>query len=641
MTQEKQNAMKQKDIGIVTAVQQQPKAAVKPDRKTAVLGYGKEKMRGVRKTAGGYLLTTLVPEGRNTELLLYRKNETEPCFAYKLDEAFCHGALCSVEIAPAADIYAYAWRIDGRIVPDPYAAALHEITDDRTGAARYLGLLAGACCVADIKEPAGGETPAYAPLPKIPYERSIFYKLHVRGFTKGARSGVRAKGTFAGLQEKIPYLKKLGVTSLILMPVYAFNAGNGSRKNYWGYTEGFYYAPNPRYSSSDNAAQEFCALVQALHAEGLECIPEFCFPQDYDPSQARNVLRYWADAYGVDGFSLIGYGPWLSAAMKDPLLCGLKMICQDREIALQAPEALQRRSRFSAVYTPDYAFTLRRFLKNDKSLAGRDTAMMLMANRSTAANLCYLADQDGFTLADVFSYNEKHNEENGEGGRDGRDWNASWNCGAEGPTRKKEIRTLRMRQLRNAVLLLMLSQGSPMLYAGDEALNTQNGNNNAWCQDNETGWVDWSRSADAGRRRTFTGQAVRFRKKHPVLSQSIELRGADYRSFGYPDVSFHGRMAWALGYDGRDETVGILLEGRYAGISDGDCDTSLFIIANMNWQPQTAAVPTPPRGKKWVTEADTSREEVFADADEAPASLPEGEKEIEIPPRTVMVLSAR
>src|SRR5699024_172274 len=145
---------------------------------------------------------------------------------------------------------------------------------------------------------------------------------------------------------------------------------------------------------------------------------------------------------------------------------------------------------------------------------------------------------------DLVSYDYRHNEENGEANRDGTGYNYSWNCGAEGPTRRTAILELRRRQMRNAVLLLMLSQGTPLLLGGDEFGNSQGGNNNAYCQDNATGWTDWSSARKFAGFTEFVKSVIRFRKAHPILHMPCELRATDYRSLGWPEISFHSERAW-------------------------------------------------------------------------------------------------
>lgn len=172
--------------------------------------------------------------------------------------------------------------------------------------------------------------------------------------------------------------------------------------------------------------------------------------------------------------------------------------------------------------------------------------------------------QDGFTMNDLVSYNYKHNEANGEGNQDGSSYNYSWNCGVEGPTRKVSVRQMRERQIKNAFLMMLLSQGVPMIYHGDEFGNSQSGNNNAYCQDNATGWTDWKGLSRNQGLRKFVKDAIAFRKAHPVLHMPVELKGVDYLTKGFPDVSLHGERAWYLSYENTSRLLGMMYYGAYA-----------------------------------------------------------------------------
>lgn len=191
---------------------------------------------------------------------------------------------------------------------------------------------------------------------------------------------------------------------------------------------------------------------------------------------------------------------------------------------------------------------MRRFLKSDEGMV-EAAAWHIRHNSENHGVINYMVCQDGFTMNDLVSYNYKHNEANGEGNQDGSSYNYSWNCGVEGPTRKVSVRQMRERQIKNAFLMMLLSQGVPMIYHGDEFGNSQSGNNNAYCQDNATGWTDWKGLSRNQGLREFVKDAIAFRKAHPVLHMPVELKGVDYLTKGFPDVSLHGERAWYLSYE--------------------------------------------------------------------------------------------
>jgi glycogen operon protein len=258
---------------------------------------------------------------------------------------------------------------------------------------------------------------------------------------------------------------------------------------------------------------------------------------------------------------------------------------------------------------------MRRFLKGDEGMVG-DVIYWLRRQAGAEGFYNYITNQNGFTLNDLISYDAKHNEANGENNQDGPDYNYSWNCGAEGPSRKKAVTALREGQRRNAFFLVLLAQGTPCLLAGDEFGNTQKGNNNAYCQDNPTGWLDWSRLEKERKLFRFVRDLIAFRKAHPVLAQEKELLGMDQLSCGVPDVSYHGTYAWQTPSEVSSRQLGVCYCGKMAG--DADC----FVAYNMHWLDHSFALPALPKGKKWYLAADTkegirSGEELLDDQREA------------------------
>ena len=361
---------------------------------------------------------------------------------------------------------------------------------------------------------------------KYAFGEMVIYRLHPRGFTKHASSHTSDRGTFKAITEKIPYMKELGITTVELLPPNEFcevmmpdqSDGNPYRSqeptgrlNYWGYGEGFYFAPKASYSSGGlkRPAAEFCSLVKELHQNGLELIVELYFTGKENPSLILEAVRFWVMQYHVDGVHLSGYAP-AGLLVRDPWLSETKLFATSWE------NAENGRVRHLGEYNDGFLVDMRSVLKGDEDQINK----LIFRNRRNPAGfgvINYMANTNGFTMMDMVSYEMKHNEANGENNRDGTDYNHTWNCGVEGPTRKKKIVQMRRKQLRNAFLLLFLSQGTPLLQAGDEFGSTKNGNNNSYCQDNEISWINWNLLETNRDIFEFVKYVIAFRKEHSVF----------------------------------------------------------------------------------------------------------------------------
>ena len=458
--------------------------------------------------------------------------------------------------------------------------------------------------------------------PMLPYDKSICYCLHVRGFTMHASSGVAHRGTFEGLIEKLDYLQEIGITTVEFQPVYEFDEtpekmqpenlreeiDSAKEKksdcpgyqvlNYWGYQKGFYYAPKAAYAASQDATEEFRRMIVEFHKRKMEVILQFYFPKEMDASEIGNILRFWVLEYHVDGFHLMGEGVPARMLAKDPALSGTKLWyysfdTTDIYDTQQAPEY-----RNLAEYRDDYLYTMRRFLKGDDNML----SSVLYEMRHIPGNMGrihYLSNYYGFTLMDMVSYDHKHNEANGEGNRDGNDYNCSWNCGEEGSSRRKKVLALRKKQLQNAMCMLLLTQSTPLIFMGDEFGNTQQGNNNPYCQDNKITWLNWQDQEKKRELFDFWKQMITFRKKHPILHPEEELRIMDTLSCGYPDLSYHGQNAWRPQTESYNRHVGIMYCGKYAKDQEGREDSFLYVAMNMHWESQKLAFPRLPKGMEW------------------------------------------
>jgi glycogen operon protein len=518
--------------------------------------------------------------------------------------------------------------------------------------------------------------------PLTPLEDSIIYELHVRGFTCHPSANVKHPGTFAGLVEKIPYLKWLGVTAVELLPIHEFdecdctfqNPLTGEQlRNFWGYNSIAFAAPKTSYASAakdHGQSYEFREMVRAFHQAGIEVILDVVFNHTAEGDErgrtysfrgidnrlfyllspegkylnytgcgntlncnhpiVRNLLltclRYWVADMHVDGLrfdlaSVFGrdeFGnvmvepPVVEMIAEDGVLADTKLIAEPWDAA-----GLYQVGRFPfgrrwSEWNGRYRDDVRRFWRGDPGFAG-DLATRLCGSadlyestgRRPRHSINFVTCHDGFTLHDLVSYNVKHNEANGENNRDGLDENYSWNCGVEGASDDPLIRRLRRRQAKNFIATLMLSQGVPMLLAGDEFLRTQNGNNNAWCQDNETSWVDWSladKNADFLR---FTREMIALRKRHPALRRHAFFRGAGPKGTLPPDVIWHGVQPNRPDFTPFSRTLAYAIDGRALeppGIVD--CD---FYAAFNAWQEAIAFhIPPSPSGRPWRRIVDTA-----------------------------------
>lgn len=541
-----------------------------------------------------------VPEGERCWLLLYRAGEEEPKERYEMTEAIGEVRFLALEGMDPAD-YEYNYMIGGEVTVDPYARGL--AGRDIWGKERDIQKHEVRGILKNGRYDWEGDEPL-----KLPFHSIVAYSLHVRGFTKHTSSGVEKKGTFSGVVEKLPYLKDLGINQIQCMPVYEFEEC-GRFRNYWGYGPAYYFAPKSAYAASGDGERELKDMVKACHKEGIEVVLEMPFTGDTSKQLMEECLRYYCLEYHIDGFLLNPYVAPMDAIHADPILKHTKILVHD--------------TGFQTV--------MRRFLKGDEGMV-RDVMYWLRHQSETKEILNMITGQTGFTLRDLVSYDGKHNEANGEQNQDGPDYNYSWNCGAEGPSRKKAVTELRKNQTRNAFFLLLLAQGTPCILAGDEFGNTQKGNNNVYCQDNPVGWLDWSGLEKHPELHDFVKELIDFRKKHPVFWPEKEMTGMTYSKKGVPDVSYHGENAWRVPLEVSSRQLGVYYSGTdRTGEGDEDC----FVAYNMHWLEHTFALPALPRGKKWYRIAST-QEGILDKAEPL-----DDQKFAEVKERTIMIFSGR
>lgn len=536
-------------------------------------------------------------EDRKCELLLYRAGERKPCEVFSMEE-MTGGVRYLALTGLDASQYEYNYKIDDEVVVDPYARSLAGRVSWREERDIQKHEVRARVCQEDYDWEGDG------PL-KIPYHQVVAYALHVRGFTKDAGSKVKHKGTFQGVIEKIPYLKELGINQIQCMPVYEFQE-TGRYTNYWGYGNAYFFAPKSAYDAYGDGARGLKDMVKACHKAGIEVVLEMPFASETPKQMIEECLRYYVLEYHVDGFVLNPYNAPMDGIYTDPFLSHTKIL----------------------KHQEDFQRVMRRFLKGDEGMIP-DVIYWLRHNSKAEGIYNYVTGHTGFTLKDLVSYDGKHNETNGENNHDGPEYNYSWNCGAEGTSRKKAVLELRKTQMRNAYFLVLLAQGTPCILAGDEFANSQKGNNNAYCQDNPTGWVNWRNLAKEQELFQFVKELIRLRKSYPVLYPETEAKGMDRTGCGVPDVSYHGEAAWQAPTEVSSRQIGVYYSA--AAVGGEDC----FVAYNMHWLEHTFALPSLSKNKKWHLIASTGEGII-----KEPLVL-ENQRKIELEARTIVVLAGR
>lgn len=581
-------------------------------------------------------------ERKNNEeasLLLYKKGSKEVIQEIPFPATNTIGDIVCVKAEKIASArYEYNFCIDGKVTLDPYAKVL--IGTGKFGEEHPEGhevrcaMIAGNYDWEDDRKP------------QIAYEDAVMYSFHVRGFTKQRYSGVRHKGTFLGITEKAEYFKELGINQIKLMPAYEFTEMESvktharyrkeeelpKRLNYWGYTKAFHFAPKRAYAATKDPVREFKDMVKTMHRLGIEVLMEFYFQEGCSPRYITECLQYWVQEYHVDGFHVRGVQGICNLMATDPLFADTKLL----NIYFPVEEIYGKKNlpkkRMVAECNDGFMIDVRRFLKGDEESL-KAFAERMRRNPKGSGLINYIASHDGFTLCDLVSYEERHNEDNGEQNRDGRVQNYSWNCGEEGKSRKKKILELRNRQMKNAWCMLLLSAGTPMILAGDEFCNSQLGNNNPYCLDNEISWLDW-KGYKAGNSEMFrfVKDLIAFRKKHKILHMGQELSMTDSLYCGFPGISYHSSSAWYGELDGQNRKIGVMYCGKYA-----DEDELIYIAYNMHWMEHTFALPALPGGYRWNVALDTS-EGIW---EEDKWRLLPDSRQVQVSSRTVIVLIGR
>jgi isoamylase len=595
-----------------------------------------------------------------------------------------------IAVAGLPPVFRYGWRVDGPrggghrfnpeiVLLDPACTALAdgsiwggkarpvEGTNGRRGMRRSLFFRRPYDWREDVP-------------PLTPLEDSIIYELHVRGFTCHATSAVAHPGTFAGLVEKIPYLRKLGVTAVELLPVHEFDEDDcpfanpltqEKLRNFWGYNSIAFAAPKAAYAAGGPAhgqVNEFRDMVQAFHQAGIEVILDVVFNHTGEGDDRGRTysfrgldnelyymlgpggnylnfsgcgntvncnhpvvrdlilscLHFWVAEMHIDGLrfdlaSVFGRDRRGNVLMEPPIveMIGEDGVLADTKLIAEPWDAGglyqvggfpfgRRWSEWNGCFRDD----VRRFWRGEAGFAGALATRLCgsadlyeLAGRKPAHSVNYISCHDGFTLCDLVTYDHKRNEANGEDGRDGMDENFSWNCGSEGPTQDPDILRLRKRQAKNLLSTLMLSQGVPLLLAGDEFLRTQKGNNNAWCQDNDVSWVDWGRADKNADFLRFTTMLLALRKRHPALRRRSFFRGAGPGRDLRPDIIWHGTEPFVPDFSPGSRTLAFCLDGTQTG---RDIDRDFYVACNAWRETVNFRIPPSPTARPWRRAIDTA-----------------------------------
>ncbi len=625
---------------------------------------GNYSINGATEIPGGVNFTIYSLGGTACELVLYHRKGKTPFAVIPIPDSYRIGKVWSIIVFGLnVEDFEYSYRVDGpwnpekgllfdktRELLDPYARAV--VGQRKWGEEK---LQSGSYRARVVKNNFVWDTSNF---PNTKMEDSIIYEMHVRGFTRHSSSGVAYPGTFAGIIEKIPHLKELGVTAVELMPIFEFDeVANGHTSNdkqlyeYWGYNTVAFFAPNTSYAASaeyNHEGRELKETIQLLKENGIEVILDVVFnhtaeggeggpvisfkgldnnlfymltpnAQYYNFSGCGNTvncnhpivqsfimecLRYWVTYYHVDGFrfdlaSILGRAqdgtpmqdpPLLKKMAFDPILGNVKLIAEAWDAGgMYQVGSFPAYNRW-AEWNGKYRDCIRDFLKGN-FWAAPEAASRLTGSTDLyygvymgyTSSVNFLTCHDGFTLHDLYAYNNKHNEANGWDNSDGSNDNRSWNCGIEGETDDPTVNALRFQMMRNAITVLMCSRGTPMILAGDEFGNTQFGNNNGYCQDNEISWLDWSLLEKKRDYYDFYRQVIAFRKAHPCISRTLEPS-----SCGLPDIMVNGGDPSFHDITDQTKTLGILYAGKRPDTGEDDI---VYMVVNSFWEDTTVRIP--------------------------------------------------
>ena len=614
---------------------------------------------GVVVTENGIIVSTVFREADSCGIILYHIADGISV-RFPFTDEYRFGSLYSVKISPLqANEWCYQLYSGSTCFVDPGCRSVLEIESEgkmiRAGGFFY--------------EP-DHHLPAYRSSLTKKDGDDFIYCLHVRGFTMLSGDLQSVPGTFSAAAEKIDYLKSLGVTAVELMPVYELQpetrANKGPRTmedalalypvnikghpirdlsvpriNYWGYTRGFYYAPRASLSTPGypgGPQKEFADMVRKFHDAGISVYLQLFFPGSVSTLAQTQIVRFYVTHYAIDGFHLMGSIEDLRVFSSDPILADTKLFHTSfpyEDIVgtdAENPESGLISTANLYNYNSVFSNLLRCFVKSDDYVL-REFMYEFLKVPAGHGNVHYICSNDGFTLRDLVSYNDRHNEANGEGGNDGTVQNYSWNCGVEGDTDDEEVLRLRGNQIRNMLTLLFLSQSTPLLNAGDEVLNTQQGNNNPYCQDNELGWTGWDNGEAGEETLRFLRKIIAFKKAHRIFTGVKPFKSTDYLGCGYPDLSLHGEEAWKPDLGQFSHSIGICLCENY--VRPSDKTDLIYLAVNMHWESRELGLPKLAPGRRWNLLVDTALEDSFIEGE----CIMDDQRIVEVAPRSIRILN--
>ncbi len=564
---------------------------------------------------GGAMFTFEVQTKAQPEIHLFDRATKAPVDVIALPPEYSFGRVYSVYVAGYAwDRLCYLLKRDDEVAVDPYAPVTvgREVWMNEGRIAEGYKIYGGF--------PSGAYRWKAKPVQIAP-EKMILYKLHLRGYTMANGLAPTKRGNYRGILAKLPYLKELGVTSLEFLPLYDFEEIryqyhyeiNADKKtvrvaeepigtNYWGYGAANYFAPKASYFGGKNPDIHMKEMVDAIHAAGMEVIMEIAFIPETPRDVMVDNLIYWIREYHIDGFHLLGIDLPIKRIAQNAYLGSTKIFYDSFPLELLQNESEPKRL---FVTNDEFIYPLRRLQNHfDGNVAELSNYMRRQGDGYGFVN--YAASNTGFTLWDAYSYGEKHNEGNGEDNADGNNYNCSHNHGCEGESANRLINQARISAMRTAFACVLLSQGVPLIFGGDEGANSQGGNNNPYCQDNEIGWTAFSRRKLPKQLREYVRHLIDFRKAHTVLSQSKPMQMTDYRHSGMPDLSYHGKEPWIMGIGEEKKALGILFNGYY---TQSQNEEDIMVCLNFYYGEETFALPRLARDRRWFFVTNTGEAE--------------------------------
>ncbi len=682
------------------------------------VGPGFPAVNGASAFGGGVNFTIATHKGVSCELLLFHHREEEPFAVLPFPESYRIGDCYAMFVYDLnIEEFEYAYRIGGpykpekglifdrnKVLLDPYA---HAVTGQSVWGEQQTG--AYHARVVDVSFDWGDHNCSTHELSDL-----VIYELHVRGFTMDPSSGVKHRGTFKGLMEKIPYLKHLGINAVELMPIFEFDETMNAREyqgnqllECWGYNTVCFFAPNTSYASMtehNSEGLELKQLIKAFHDHDIDVILDVVFNHTAEGNEDGRMfsykgidnqmyymltpdgkyfnfsgcgntlncnhpvvrrmimecLRYWTVTYRVDGFrfdlaSILGRGedgtplqnpPLLEMIANDPILSKVKLIAEAWDAGGMYQVGSFPAHKRWAEWNGRYRDSVRGYLKGDLweawraalSIGGSADLYGMVPDEGENSYVAYnssvnfITCHDGFTLYDLYSYNEKHNECNGWDNTDGANDNRSWNCGVEGPTDDPEVLQLRKQMIRNACAVLMSSRGTPMFLAGDEFGNTQNGNNNCYCQDNEMFWLNWDLLKENRELFEFFRYMIQFRKKHTVIRKRLQ----DAKG-GMPPIAPHSTDGSFTEIPENAGMIGVYFSGYD---EDMGCDDMVYVCVNAYWDHTEITLPGIPEDKTWYLYVDTAGDDRGKYCYEEGEAMPVHGR-FSMKPRSVVVFAIR